>query len=235
MLKFTSPSTTQATILISASRSATGDRSGSLTINGSEITGQATVGGFCGSSNVYTIYYDIKFDQTPRAFGTFLGSTLSNSSTSVSGTQSGAWVTFNTSSNAVVQMKVAVSYVSIANAQANMNSENSAWSFSTVQTNASNAWNTVLNRIQVTGGTTDDLKQFYTAFYRVNINPNISSDVNGQNMGFDNAVHTVAARRTIYQNYSGWDIYRSWAALAALTAPEANDIAESMVLDGQAQ
>src|SRR5258706_533488 len=119
--------------------------------------------------------------------------------------------------------------------QATIHSENSAWSLSTVQTNASNAWNTVLNRIQVTGGTTDDLKQFYTAFYRVNINPNISSDVNGQYMGFDNAVHTVAAGRTIYQNYSGWDIYRSWAALAALTAPEANDIAESMVLDGQAQ
>ena len=233
MAKFTYPSTNDATILISASRSATGDRSGSLTINGSEITGQATVGGFCGSSNVYTIYYDIKFDQTPRAFGTFLGSTLSNSSTSVSGTQSGAWVTFNTQSNAVVQMKVAVSYVSIANAQANMNSENSAWSFSTIQTNASNAWNTVLNRIQVTGGTTDNLKQFYTALYRVYSNPNVSSDVNGQYMGFDNAVHTAATGRTIYQNYSGWDIYRSWAALAALTAPEANDIAESMVLDGQ--
>ncbi len=235
MLKFTYPSTTQATILVSASRSATGDRSGTLTISGSEITGQSTVGGFCGSSNVYTIYYDVKFDQTPTAHGTFQAGTITANGGSVNAAQSGGYVTFNTSSNAVVQMKVAVSYVSIANAQANMNSENSAWSFSTVQTNASNAWNTVLNRIQVTGGTTDDLKQFYTAFYRVNINPNISSDVNGQYMGFDNAVHTVAAGRTIYQNYSGWDIYRSWAALAALTAPEANDIAESMVLDGQAQ
>jgi len=233
MIKFTYPSTTQATILVSASRSATGDRSGSLTINGSEITGQSTVGGFCGSSNTYTIYYDIKFEQAPTAHGTFLGGTITANSNSVSGTQSGAYMTFNTTSNAVVQMKVAVSYVSIANAQLNMNTENSGWSFATVQSNANTTWNTVLNRIQVTGGTTDNLKQFYTALYRVFINPNISSDVNGQYRGVDNAIKTVAAGRTMYRNISGWDIYRSWASLAGLIAPEASDIAESMVLDAQ--
>jgi predicted alpha-1,2-mannosidase len=234
MLRFTYPSTNQATILISASRSATGDRSGSLTINGSEITGQATVGGFCESPNVYTIFYDIRFDQVPTGHGTYQGGTLSPNSGSVNGAQSGAFVTFNTAGNAVVQMKVAVSYVSIANAQQNMNTENAGFAFSTVQANARNAWNTVLNRVQVTGGTTDDLKQFYTALYRVNMNPNISSDVNGQYRGFDNVVHVVPpGHSAVYQNYSGWDIYRSWAALVGLTDPEASDIAESMVLDGQ--
>jgi predicted alpha-1,2-mannosidase len=234
MLKLTYPSTTQATILISASRSATGDRSGTLTINGSEITGRSTVGGFCGSSNTYPIYYVIRFDQTPTGHGTWQGGSITANGGSVNAAQSGAYVTFNTSANAVVQMKVAVSYVSIANAELNMNSENAAWAFATIRTNAGNAWNTVLNRIQVTGGTADNLKQFYTALYRVNINPNVASDVNGQYMGFDNAVHTVpAGHSVVYQNYSGWDIYRSWAALAALTAPEASDIAESMVLDGQ--
>jgi hypothetical protein len=45
-------------------------------------------------------------------------------------------------------------------------------------------------------------------------------------------VHT--ASHTVYQNYSGWDIYRSWSALIALIAPaEASDIAKSMVFDGQ--
>ena len=90
----------------------------------------------------------------------------------------------------------------------------------------------MLNRVQATGGSTSDLQKFYTALYHVLINPNIASDVNGQYRGFDNAIHT--ASHTVYQNYSGWDIYRSWAALIALIAPnEASDIAKSMVLDGQ--
>ncbi|MGW4527786.1 GH92 family glycosyl hydrolase [Amycolatopsis sp. NPDC004378] len=68
--------------------------------------------------------------------------------------------------------------------------------------------------------------------YHVFQNPNIASDTNGQYRGFDQAIHT--ASHTVYQNYSGWDIYRSWAALIGLIAPaEASDIAKSMVLDGQ--
>ncbi len=63
-------------------------------------------------------------------------------------------------------------------------------------------------------------------------NPNIASDANGEYRGFDNAVHT--ASHPIYQNYSGWDIYRSWASLVALIAPDVmTDIVKSMVLDGQ--
>lgn len=234
MARFTYPSTTQATVLINSSRSATGSRNGSISVSGSQITGSETAGGFCGASKTFVIYYAIQFDQAPTAHGTWLGSTISPGSSSTSGTNSGAYVTFNTSSNTVVQMKVALSYVSIANAQQNLSTENSGWSFSTVQSNASNAWNTMLNRVQVSGGTTDDLTKFYTALYHVLQSPNVASDVNGQYMGFDFAVHTASSGLTIYQNYSGWDIYRSWTALVALIAPDVmNNIAESMVLDGQ--
>src|SRR5207248_7263686 len=74
---------------------------------------------------------------------------------------------------------------------------------------------------------------FYTALYHVFQSPNVASDVNGQYMGFDRAVHT-ASGMTVYQNYSGWDIYRSWAALVAFVAPDVmTDVVRSMVLDGQ--
>ncbi len=49
-------------------------------------------------------------------------------------------------------------------------------------------------------------------------------------MGFDEVVHT--ADRPTYQNYSGWDIIRSWTHLIAAIAPEAPDIFASMVEDG---
>jgi predicted alpha-1,2-mannosidase len=232
IMRLTYPSSTTAKVLINTSRSATGNRSGSISISGSTASGTFTGGGFCGSSKTYPIFWFAQFDRAPSSFGTWLGGTISSGSSSASGVNSGGWLNFDTTGNAMVQMKVGISFVSQANAQANLNAEQAGFAFDTVRTNADTAWNDILNRLQAAGGSATDLQKFYTALYRVFLNPNIASDTNGQYRGFDNAIHT--STRTIYQNYSGWDIYRSWAALIALIAPnEAADIAQSMVLDGQ--
>ncbi|GJF31068.1 alpha-1,2-mannosidase [Kitasatospora sp. NE20-6] len=232
MGRLTYPSSTTSQLLINTSRSATGNRSGSVKVNGSEVTGSVTAGGFCGSSKTYQIYFDIRFDRAPSGFGTWSGSTVNAGSASTSGTNTGAYVTFDTTGSQAVQFKVALSYVSIANAQADLVAENNGWDFGAVRSAAGTAWNQILDRARVTGGSSTDLKKFYTSLYHVFQSPNIASDVNGDYRGFDGAVHNSS--RPVYQNYSGWDIYRSWAALIALIAPtEASDIAKSMVLDGQ--
>ncbi|WP_030441763.1 GH92 family glycosyl hydrolase [Actinoplanes subtropicus] len=228
-LRLTYPATTTARLLINDSRSATGDRAGTATVSGNRVYGSHTAGGFCGG-RTFTMYYSIQFDRTPTGYGTFSGSTITAGSASASGTQTGAYVTFDTSSNATVNATIGISFVSAANAQANAAAE--AASFDTVRANANSAWNTALNRVQVTGGATADLRKFYSALYHVLMNPNIASDTNGQYLGFDGAVHTSSS--PIYQNYSGWDIYRSWTPLVSLIAPDVmTDIVKSMVLDGQ--
>ncbi|HET7502030.1 MAG TPA: GH92 family glycosyl hydrolase, partial [Kofleriaceae bacterium] len=233
VFRLTYPATASAQLLINTSRSATGSRSGSVSISGSSITGQVTAGGFCGSSKTFPIFFAIQFDRAPTARGTWAGGTISNGSTSTSGTSTGAFVTFDTRTNPVVQVAVALSYVSIANASANLAAENPSFDFAARRSAADAAWNAMLNRVQVTGGATGDLQKFYTALYHAFSSPNVASDVNGQYRGFDNVVHT-ASGMTVYQNYSGWDIYRSWAALMALVAPDVmTDIVKSMVLDGQ--
>ncbi|HET8662653.1 MAG TPA: GH92 family glycosyl hydrolase [Micromonosporaceae bacterium] len=232
IMRLAYPATTSAKVLINTSRSATGSRSGSISISGGTVTGSVTGGGFCGSSKTYQIFFRMEFDRTPSSVGTWLGSTVSPGSTSSSGVSSGGWLNFDTTGNAVVQVKVGISCVSQAGAAGNLAAEQSGFNFATVRANADTAWNTILNRVQATGGSSADLQKFYTALYHVLVNPNIASDTNGQYRGFDNIIHT--ASHTVYQNYSGWDVYRSWAALVALIAPnEANDIARSMVLDGQ--
>jgi putative alpha-1,2-mannosidase len=84
------PATTSARILINTSRSATGNRTGSVTISGSTVTGQVTAGGFCGSSKTFPIFFAIAFDRAPTGQGTWSGGTISNGSSSVSGTNTGA-------------------------------------------------------------------------------------------------------------------------------------------------
>ncbi|HZN76297.1 MAG TPA: GH92 family glycosyl hydrolase [Micromonosporaceae bacterium] len=232
IMRLTYPTTTSAKVLINTSRSATGSRSGSISISGSTVTGSVTGGGFCGSSKTYQIFFRMEFDRAPSSVGTWLGSTVSPGSTSSSGVSSGGWLNFDTTGNAVVQVKIGISFVSQTGAAGNLAAEQSGFNFATVRANADTEWNTILNRVQATGGSAADLQKFYTALYHVLVNPNIASDTNGQYRGFDNIIHT--ASHTVYQNYSGWDVYRSWASLVALIAPnEANDIARSMVLDGQ--
>ena len=84
----------------------------------------------------------------------------------------------------------------------------------------------------MSGGTASQLTTFYTALYHSLLHPNVFSDVNGQYIGFDGQVHSVASGHAQYANYSGWDIYRSEVQLLTLLAPsQASDIAQSMVND----
>nr|WP_308407515.1 lectin [Streptomyces olivochromogenes] len=146
---------------------------------------------------------------------------------------SNAHVTFNTTANQVVQAKVGISYVSAANAVANRSAENADWNFDGVRAAAHKAWDTALGKVQISGGTADQQKIFYTALYHSLLHPNVISDTNGQYYGFDGKTHTVdTGHDAAYANYSGWDVYRSQAQLEALVSPQvASDTAQSMTDD----
>jgi predicted alpha-1,2-mannosidase len=145
----------------------------------------------------------------------------------------GTYLTFNTTSDQTVLAKVGVSYVSTANALANLTAENSGWNFSATESAAQASWNALLGKVQIAGGTAAEQTTFYTALYHSLLHPNVFSDDNGQYMGVDGKVHTVdSGHSAFYTNFSGWDIYRSQAQLEALVDPSvASDTAESMVDD----
>jgi putative alpha-1,2-mannosidase len=232
LARVTYPAATNARLLLHAGRSATGVRAGAVEIVGTDrVRGSATAGGFCGSDQTFTVFFAVEFDRPFTQFGTWLGGSVTAGSTSRQGVGTGAYVTFDTTTAATVQMKIGISYVSIANAEANLAAESPDWDFEAVRGAAKTRWNEILSRIEVGGGSDADLTKFYTALYHVFQSPNVASDVNGQYMGFDRQVHTVDGW-TLYQNYSGWDIIRSWSHLIAAIAPEAPDIFRSMVQDG---
>lgn len=153
-------------------------------------------------------------------------------STTVSGPGSGAYVTFDTSKSTAVSVRVGLSFVSIDGAKNNVDQEDSSGNVDLVRQQADQTWNHWLGEISVSGGTSDQLTTFYTAMYHALLQPNVFSDDNGQYIGFDGQVHTVAKGHAQYANYSGWDIYRSEMQLLAFLAPkESSDIIQSMVND----
>ena len=154
---------------------------------------------------------------------------------SATGLGSGAWVTFDTTRQADVTMKVAISYVSQADASQNLNAEDPGWSTQAVAARTFADWNGYLDRIRIGGGTTAEQTEFYTALYHALLDPNVFSDDNGDYLGFDDKVHPLPRGRVQYANYSGWDIYRSEVPLLAVVAPEQTSQMMSSLLNDQAQ
>ncbi|MBR7831812.1 GH92 family glycosyl hydrolase, partial [Actinospica durhamensis] len=167
--------------------------------------------------------------------GTTSGGSTTSPLASTSGLQSGAWATFDTTSQSQVTMKVAISYVSQADAWSNLGAEDSGWSESQVAQNTYAQWNRLLDRIRVGGGTKAQQTEFYTALYHALLEPSIFSDDNGNYLGYDNKIHTTSHGQVQYANFSGWDIYRSEIPLLAVLVPDETSQMVTSLLNDEAQ
>ncbi|SFE74303.1 alpha-1,2-mannosidase, putative [Actinacidiphila alni] len=157
-------------------------------------------------------------------------SAKSNAAAPVTGAN-GMYLTFDTASSTAVTAAVGISYTSDDNATANLSKEISGWNLDKLKKASEDAWNDVLGRVAVGGGSHDQQVQFYTALYHALLHPNVFSDDNGQYMGMDNQVHKLTkGQKAQYANYSGWDTYRSQTQLMALVAPkQTGDVVTSML------
>ncbi|HEV7860308.1 MAG TPA: GH92 family glycosyl hydrolase, partial [Pyrinomonadaceae bacterium] len=229
---FTYPSSTDASLLINVGRNATGVTDASLELTGDrQVSGSLMSGRFCGTRNEYKLYFFAEFERPFKSFGAWHGADIKRGERVVKGAKTGGYVTFDTTANQLVRVKVGLSYVSVKNAELNLRAENRGWDFAAVRDAASARWNQMLGRIEVSGGTRSERQVFYTALYHALLHPNVFSDANGEYMGFDNQVH-LARGYTQYANYSGWDIYRCEVQLLALLFPvEASDMMQSLVMD----
>ncbi|MDP7736982.1 GH92 family glycosyl hydrolase [Mycobacterium paragordonae] len=194
------------------------------------ITGWATSGSFCDKQNTYTVYFAMEFNQPFISYGTWDGYSVYDGARQANSPYSGGYVLFP--AGAVLEVRTAISYVSIDGARANLAAERGT--FDGVRAAAASAWNDALSRIAVSSRSPGDVTTFYTCLYRSLLHPNTFNDTDGRFIGFDNAIHTVAQGRTQYANFSDWDTYRSLAALQGLLFPkQASDMAQSLVTDAE--
>ncbi|OIJ85081.1 hypothetical protein BIV23_44785 [Streptomyces monashensis] len=162
---------------------------------------------------------------TPRSAGA--GRTAQPPTTGANG----MYLTFDTSAARTVSAKVGISYTSDAGAADNLATEIRQWNPGAVEQANHDAWNAVLGKVRIGGGSADQQVQFYTALYHALLHPNVLSDDNGQYMGMDDQVHKLATgQKAQYANYSGWDTYRSQTQLMAMVEPKvAGDVVTSML------
>ncbi len=244
MGRFSFPNGTRPTLIFKAGASATSEDekrkndSSTIEIRGNDtIAGTVHSGGFCGSDTNYVLYFVAKFSTPFSTFGTWTDfqkpDTLKAGATSATGHRSGAYVSFPGAASPVL-IKVGISFVSIENAAANLQSEISGWDFDAVHAGALFTWTQMLDRIQVEGGTADQRTIFYTGLYHMLLSPNIFSDRNGDYIGFDGKVRRLPEGEVQYANFSDWDTYRSVIHFHSLLLPrETGQMMQSLVRDAE--
>lgn len=251
--RFTFPADKPASLLIRTANSEVGSMDSSVKIDPANrtVSGSVTSGNFCGYLDpegqraYYTVYFTAHFDRDFKATGTWQDDRLSPGTTEagggtggfgqggrpVAGKGAGGYVEFEPGAGPV-NVKVGISYVSQAGAEANLATENPpSRSFASVQDAAHRAWRDELGAIRVGGGTDDQRTTFYTALYHALLHPNVISDADRRYRGPDDKVHVVGrGHRAQYGTFSGWDVYRSQVQLLTLLDPDTgSDIAQSLL------
>jgi predicted alpha-1,2-mannosidase len=135
----------------------------------------------------------------------------------------------------VVNVKSGTSFTSIEAARNNLDREIPYWDFESLRQASEDEWNRTLSRIQVKGGSEEDLVKFYTALYHCYQLPRIASDADGSYQGFagDTIIHKVRGC-DYYDDFSMWDTYRALHPLMTIIEPEKTaDMIKSLILKAE--
>ncbi|MFC8019567.1 GH92 family glycosyl hydrolase [[Kitasatospora] papulosa] len=251
---FSFPADKPANLLFRVSNSLNGSEDAEIEIDTAhrKVTGSVLTGAFCGRranggtnnrKSYYRLYFSASFDRAFSTTGTWRDGTLAPGATSGSGGEgyatgadragrgSGGWVGFDTTADDDVRMRIGISYVSRAGAEANLRQEIAPRaSVDDVARAGSAAWDRELSSVRVGGGSEAQRTTFYTALYHSLMQPNLISDRDGRYPGMDGKPHRVTrGQKAQYSNFSGWDQYRAQIQLLALLKPRiAGDFAQSL-------
>lgn len=113
--------------------------------------------------NYFVIQFDKKFNYTT----TWDEDKLSNKD-EVYSKHAGAIIGFKGLQRGdIVHAKVASSFISFEQAELNLHTEMGSMSFDQIKNNGKKIWEDILGRVKVSGGTTEQLRTFYSCLYRM--------------------------------------------------------------------
>jgi predicted alpha-1,2-mannosidase len=173
-------------------------------------------------------YFAIRFKQPFAARTVYEGVLMRPGKDEVEGVNVGAFVTFDTARSGVVDAKVGTSFISIAQAQANLDAEMPAWNFESLRNALKATWDGKLGIASIEGATDDERRVFYSGLYHALLYPKLFSEHGRYYSAFDDQVHDGTA----YTAYSIWDTFRAENSLLTLFAPERIDaMVQSLLQD----
>lgn len=134
---------------------------------------------------------------------------------------------FEGTDNQPIEVRVALSPISTETARLE-NEGIKSLSFEQIKSQASNAWENILSRIEIKGAGEDEKKLFYTSLYRVFLSPANTTSIDGKYLATNGEVQQKNDY-TYYSCWSMWDTYRTkFPLITLLDSKSMRDIANSL-------
>jgi predicted alpha-1,2-mannosidase len=196
-----------------------------------EVEGAArTFGTFSSRHGGVKVYFVARFSRPFAQFGTWKGADFTPAQATAVGDDVGADLTMAQSGAAApIELKLAISYISVKNARASLEAEVGNQNFDQVLAKVRQEWEEKLASIRIEGGTDKERTIFYTSLYHSLLMPTEFNDLNGEYLGFDGQPRQ-AKGFNYYTDLSLWDTFRTTHPLYILIAPrEQRDMVVSLV------
>lgn len=207
-------------------------------LNDSTVVGYRQTNGWARTRTVYFAmsfskpfrsYGSRNFEATPVYRGFWRKFDQSDNFPDIAGKKLRMHFDFDVRAGEQIQVKFALSPVSMTNAVANMAAEIPHWDFERTKREGQALWEKELRRIEAKLPSEADYINFYTAMYHAALMPTVYMDVNGQYKGLDYEVHT-ADGFTNYTSFSLWDTFRAFHPYLNIVNPSRNaDMVASML------
>ncbi len=179
--------------------------------------------------NYFVLYFDRDFSISK----TWHEKTLAGDTLELMADNAGAIVGFKTRKGEQVNVKVASSFIGFEQAELNLKREIANADLETLKKQARETWKKTLNRIQVEGGTDEQLRTFYSCLYRAVFFPNKLYEINANN----EIVHWSPYNGQVLPGrmFGGtgfWDTFRALYPFLNLVYPSINaEMQEGLVND----
>ncbi len=218
MLRFTFPESAESGVVIDAF-----DRGSSLRI----CSDSCTIGGIStrnsgGVPDNFACYFVVRFDKKFDSYKLYDGD-KPLSETDAKGDHLLARVGFATTRGEHITARVASSFISFEQALRNLETELGEDDFDTIKSKAQARWDDVLGRIEVSGGSEEQLRTFYSSLYRSTLFPRKFYEIDEQG----NPIHYSPYNGKVMSSYlytdtGFWDTFRSLFPLLNLVYPSEN-------------
>lgn len=166
-------------------------------------------------------YFVMEFDRPIQLYGTMTNGVVTPQSLEAEHNTTAAYVAFDATEGTDLTVRVSSSFISPAQALLNFNTEIAKPSFETVKMAAKEKWNEDLGRIQVEGGTEEQMRVFYSCLYRTLLFPRefYEFDATGNPIyysPYDGKIHAGY----MYTDNGFWDTFRAVHPFFTLVYPE---------------
>ncbi|RHU23733.1 glycoside hydrolase family 92 protein [Parabacteroides sp. TM07-1AC] len=167
-------------------------------------------------------YFIIEFDKPFTYEATFADNSLKEGAKEQTSKHVGAVIGFKTRKGEIVHAKVASSFISFDQAAVNMKELDND-NFETLVSKGKQAWNDVLGKIEVEGGTLDQYRTFYSCMYRSLLFPRKFYEIDAAG----NVVHYSPYNGEVLPGYmftdtGFWDTFRALFPFLNLMYPSMN-------------